>query len=39
MIVNNLVRLTEEWKAFSDKLDDFKALGAQVHLTLMMVSC
>ena len=42
MIVNTLVRLTEieaeEWKAFSDKLDDFKALGAQVHLTLVMMS-
>ena len=43
MIVNTLVRLTEieaeEWKAFSDKLADFKALGTQVHLTPMMVSC
>ena len=42
MIVNTLVRLTEieaeEWKAFSDKLADFKALGAQVHLTLVMMS-
>ena len=36
--MNNLVRLTEEWKAFSDKLADFKALGAQVHLTLVMMS-
>ena len=38
--LNRLTELeAEEWKSFNDKLDDFKALGAQVHLTLVMVSC
>ena len=36
--MNTLVRLTEleaeEWKSFNDKLADFKAVGAQVRLSL-----
>ena len=41
MTCEHSVRLTEleaeEWKSFNDKLADFKAIGAQVSLTELLL--